>query len=80
MIKSQGMLVIPKLYFSKFPKDLTQEVSKANPVHTHISLTGVELTQCLLPCDTPTLPGEGAKHANVSSREESANAKAKELK
>lgn len=36
--------------------------------------------QCLLPCDTPTLPGEGAKHANVSSREKSANAKAKELK
>lgn len=52
-IKSQGMLEISKLHFSSFPNDITQDVNKASPVNTHISLTGIAINAELASiCDT----------------------------
>lgn len=64
----------------KLPNDQTQSVSKASSVNTYSLLTDRAINATLASiCDITTLPGGGAKRAQISDKEESASAEAQEL-
>lgn len=62
----------------KLPND--QSVSEARSGNTYILLSGKMINATLASIgDITTLPGGGAKHAQISDEEESASAEAQEL-